>query len=163
MKVLFLLCLLVSWAWARPAAEVVREAFDYDRQFGMKKTLTERGNCFTPGFRDIFLRALALPPGGKAFVDMDYFYCTQDGGMQFRVDRTEPKGEEVWVFVKTWQGAYRGAPSQPVPAQPRTRVHLVDVGSGPQIKDIVHLPQGTARGLSVRKDLELLLQGNWPE
>lgn len=163
MKIAMFLLLLTSVATARPPAEVVQDAFDYDRRFGMNKTLTDRGACFTPGFRDIFRRALALKPGGPAFVDMDYFYCTQDGGMQFSIDRTEREADGFSVLVKTWQGAYRGAPAQKPPAQAGTRVHLVNVGEGFQIKDIVHLPVGERRGFSVREDLQTLLQGRWPK
>jgi hypothetical protein len=158
-----LLHLLSATAWARPPAEVVSDAFEYDRRHGMNKTIRDRANCFTPGFLGIFERALALKPGSAAFVDMDYFYCTQDGGMQFSVVKTEVTGKEGAVYLKTWQGAYRGAPSQKQPAQPTVKVHLADVGQGYQIKDIEHLPHRGAKGFSTREDFKLLLQGRWPD
>lgn len=129
----------------------------------MNKTIKDRNYCFTPGFLGIFERALALKPGSAAFVDMDYFYATQDGGLQFSVVKTELNGTEGAVYVKTWQGPYRGAAGQKPPAQPNIKVHLADVGNGYQIKDIEHLPHDGMKGFSVREDFNVLLQGRWPE
>lgn len=151
MKTAILLLLLTLCAAARTPAEIVQDVFAYDFQHGMGKTLQNRADCFTPGFRGLFLKALALPPGGPDFVDMDYFRNGQDGGQVLKTSATELHGNEAIVSLKIWQGAYRGAPAGKEPARPTTRVFLTNLGRGYQIWDIQH---GT---LSARRDFQVML------
>lgn len=163
MRFTILFLLLTGWVAARTPAEVVLDAFQYDLDHGMEKTLKDRSYCFTPGFLSVFQRALALKPGSAAFVDMDYFTCSQDGGHRVGTGETEIRGNEAVVYVKIWQGPYRGAPAQKEPSKPSTKVLLTDLGQGFQIRDIVHLPNRGVKGFSVREDFNILLTGKWPK
>lgn len=163
MRILLLLLLLTGWVAARPPSEIVMDAFQYDVDHGMEKTIKDRAYCFTPGFLGVMERALALPQGSAAFVDMDYFLATQDGGLRVGPGESSNSGKDAVVFVKIWSGPYRGAPGQKEPAKPRVKVLLTDLGQGYQIRDIVHLPNGTVKGFSVRDDFNTLLSGKWPK
>ncbi len=163
MRLLILFLLLTGWALARTPAEVVLDAFQYDIDHGMKKTIQDRSHCFTPGFRGVFERALALPQGGPAFVDMDYFLSSQDGGFRVATGKTETSGKDATVYVKLWHGPYRGAPAEKEPTEASVKVLLIDLGQGYQIRDIVHLPHGPVKEFSVRDDFNILLKGKWPD
>ncbi|MBN9416346.1 hypothetical protein ABS71_12250 [bacterium SCN 62-11] len=157
MKIALFLLLLTLTAAARTPAEIVQDVFEYDFQHGMTQTLQDRAHCFTPGFLQLFRKALALPTGGPAFVDMDYFRNGQDSGQVLKTTDTEVHGKEAIVSLKIWQGAYRGAPAGPQPKAPTTRVFLTDLGQGYQIWDIRHSK------LSARQDFQTLLKGKWPK
>lgn len=163
MRIVLLFLILTTWVEARTPSEVVLDAFQYDVDHGMEKTIKDRAYCFTPGFLGIFERALALPQGSPAFVDMDYFLCTQDGGSRVGLGVSSVSGKDATVYVKIWRGPYRGAPGENEPTKPRVRVLLTDVGQGYQIRDIVHLPFRSGKGFSVRDDFNLLLAGKWPK
>ncbi|MBI3924485.1 MAG: hypothetical protein HY319_03000 [Armatimonadetes bacterium] len=173
LRVLLLILLLLSPAWARTPAEVVKEVYSFHAaNLDQRETVTRFSHCFDPEFREVFLRALDRKPGGDgAFVDMDYFFWSQDGGHRFAVADTVISDGGAEVLLKTWQGPYRGGPGQPVPEKPNFRIHLVKLGDGYRIRDVERLPVPVSypdgrvewlQGGRALPHLRMISEGKWP-
>lgn len=146
--------LLVSQAWARPPAEVVRRVYEVHLQEDrLDRTVARTEDCFTPGFLGIIERALARKPGSGAWVDIDFLTYSQGGWGDFEIGAVSSRGQEATVQVQVWSGLRSHGPDGPLPPAERKamrariqpqklKVSLVDLGQGFQIKDLEFAPSG---------------------
>ena len=151
---LSLAALLISSAWARTPAEVVRRVYNVHLQeYRLEQTVEQTTECFTPGFLGIIERALARQPGRGGFVDIDFLTNSQGGWGDFEVRPVSVTGKAAVVQVKIWSGLRSHGPDGPLPLAQREAmrrrvqpqqltVYLVDLGQGFQIKDLEFAPFG---------------------
>lgn len=157
--ILLTLLLLPCWAdnhkqATRSPASVVQQLYKtHLATQNLIKTVQKDGKCFTPGFRIIIVDALKKAPQNSSnFVDVDFLINSQTELGDFEVLKTTeiPKKKEpdkalepewtvevrVWTGLNSRKSAQDKSKRDSWPYVFPARFYLIDVGEGPQIREI---------------------------